>query len=417
MRIENLRSESKNYRPSVTATVIWEDCNRPAMDVYFATDNAFAESLSCNPDAFLVGCILPAMHHSEARIWIDSEICPELQNGLETAMAWFRQWYYGPERNTVRIETRTRPTPSMPCRPPRAALFFSGGIDSLAALRANRLRVPLEHPGSFKDGLLIYGQNVESDQRQETFRQAVAELSATAMDAGLELIPVYTNLRDLENHGPFFTMFHGAILGAVAHAFARRLTEVTIAASDSIPAMALLKDQIIGPYGSHPLVDPNYGSAELRIRHAGITLSRVEKTRLIAGWESALQGIKVCGPNWPGKNCGQCPKCVLTMLDLLAVGALDKTRAFPADDISQERMAAFTLSKDRFDDDRGYYLELLEPLAERGRHDLVGAIEDMLKRSARRKTDWKGWVKQMDQHYLKGSLLRLKKRISHSALG
>jgi hypothetical protein len=35
-------------------------------------------------------------------------------------------------------------------------------------------------------------------------------------------------------------------------------------------------------------------------------------------------------------NCGKCEKCVRTMLGLLAVGAMDKTDAFPVKDVSRE---------------------------------------------------------------------------------
>jgi hypothetical protein len=108
--------------------------------------------------------------------------------------------------------------------------FFSGGIDSLAALRNNRLNYPMEHPLSFRDGLLVFGQNIESDNRPEVFIQATKELSDVAREAGITLIPVFTNVRDLDRDTNFFLkQFLSAILAAVAHAFSRRLTNVSIA--------------------------------------------------------------------------------------------------------------------------------------------------------------------------------------------
>ena len=88
MRIENLRLETNQSKARAMATVVWEDCDRPTRDVYFEVDDTFAHDLACNPHAFLVGSIIPAMHHGEGRISIDEEICPELRNGLVTAMGW-----------------------------------------------------------------------------------------------------------------------------------------------------------------------------------------------------------------------------------------------------------------------------------------------------------------------------------------
>jgi hypothetical protein len=139
MRIEDLRSEKKAGKSRVAATVIWEDCNRSTHDVYFETEEAFAEGLVCNPHAFLVGCAIPAMHYGEQRVFIDAEICPELKLGLMDAMSWLRHWYYDPDRALVQIEAKTRSGLPTPRTPERAGFFFSGGIDAYATLRMSTL--------------------------------------------------------------------------------------------------------------------------------------------------------------------------------------------------------------------------------------------------------------------------------------
>lgn len=414
MKIENLRSERKGNRARVAASVRWEDCDRPTQEVYFETEEEFAHGLTCNPNAFLSGCMVPALHHGEKRISIDAEICPELRDGLITAMNWIRLWYYGAERRLVRIEAKLQSSRPTSRTPERAGFFFSGGIDSLATLRANRLNFPLGHPGSFKDALIIYGQNIESDNCPETFEQAVTALSGVAKDAGITLIPVYTNIRYLDEDHAFFFRFHGAILAATAHAFARRLSVVSISASDHIPALSLLNRQQLKPHGSHPLLDPNYSSSDLRIRHDGITLSRLDKTKLVVDWDLALQNIKVCQPNWPGKNCGRCEKCVRTMLALLAVGALDKTNAFPLDDISEDQVSKIRTKKPTTRNDytvEDDYIELIAPLAVRGRHDLVRAIEHLIARSRYREKALTATIKRFDRKYLNGNLVRFKRLV------
>jgi hypothetical protein len=408
MRIEALRSEKNGNRARVAATVTWEDCDRPTHEVYFETDEKFAESLSCNPHAFLVGCIVPAMHYGEERVFIDAEVCPALRDGLITAMSWLRHWFYEPDRALVRIEAKTRSDMPTPRTPERAGFFFSGGIDSFATLRANRLNFPLEHPWSIKDGLLAYG--LEFD-KPEAFEYLMDLLSGVAQEAGITLIPVHTNLylnyraEDAEDHFRFWSYeFQGAALAAIAHAFVRRLTIVSIASTDDVPN--------IYPFGTHPLLDPNYSSIDLRIRHDGSAFSRFAKTKLIADWDVALRNLRVCNQTSlyrPGRlNCGKCEKCVRTMLALSALGVLDQTRAFPQDDLSEETVrSAVRISYDIVH----YYQELIAPLEEGGRHDLARAVERCIAIYRDRESGLRAKIKRFDRRYLNGNLKRLISRI------
>jgi hypothetical protein len=405
MRIEDLRSEKRGDRARVAATVTWEDCDRPTHEVYFETDEPFADGLVCDPHAFVVGCIVPAMHYGEERVFIDAEICPELRDGLITAMSLLRHWYYDPDRPLVRIEARTRSDMPTPRTPERAGFFFSGGIDSFATLRVNRLNFPLEHPGSIKDGLLVYGLELDDP---EAFKHALHVLSEAAREAGITLVPIYTNLylnyrqEDAQDGFSFWTdEFESAVFGAIAHAFSRRLTVVSLASSQDIPHL--------GPHGSHPLLDPNYSSSDLRIRHDGIALTRFAKTKLVAEWDVALHHLRVC--NWYERyrqgrlNCGECRKCVQAMLTLLVLDALDQSRAFPVDDVSEELVLARARLATPYQ--AFSYQDLVAPLAEKGRHDLVRAIEYKLAVYYDREPGARARIKRFDRKYLDGGLGRL----------
>lgn len=404
MRIENLKSEEKNNLARVAATVIWEDCDRPAQEIYFETTLEFAQGLSCNPHAFLVACIMPAMDYGEERVFIDAEICPELRDGLMTAMGWVCRWYES-GRQPVRIEAKMRSHLPTLRTPDRAGFFFSGGIDSLSTLRANRLDFSLEHHRSIKDGLLIHGierHTVEDNNKQlENFERHLNSLSEIAQDAAIALIPVYTNVRCLEDSLDFWQYeFQAAVLSSVAHAFSRRLTEVTIASSEDIP--------YVEPYGSHPILDPNYSSSDLRIRHGSILLSRLGKTRLVAEWDVALQHMKPCTKNQYGKlNCGRCEKCIRTMTTLLALGVLDRASAFPQTDVSEELMlsGAYVDNIGAASD----YLALVDLLEEKGRYDLVRGIKRIIARYHER--DLKGIITRFDRQLFKGNLVRLGKKM------
>lgn len=245
----------------------------------------------------------------------------------------------------------------------------------MATLRANHLRFPAEHPWLIKDGLLVYGFEIYSPM---SFAIVKEHLSKLARKIGINLIPVYTNhylvfRREDSTHDFSLWTYEylGAALSAVAHSFTKRFTVMSIASGHNIASFM--------PYGSNPLIDPNYSSCDLRIRYDNVRLTRLEKTALIAQWDDALQYLRVCDRiqhyNLDRFNCGRCEKCIRTMLALIIQGVLGKTRAFPYQDVTREMIASCgRISSDRKD----YYLEMLKPLEALGRHDLVSGIKESI---------------------------------------
>jgi hypothetical protein len=407
MRIENLKSENYANKARVSAKIIWEDCERPEQEIFFETHEDYSVDLSPNPHAFVVACIMPAMRFREERIHIDAEICPELKDGLKVALSWIRHWCsnYRNYDKLVRIEAKTLRCPPTLTRPPRAGFFFSGGVDSIATLLYNRSNFPLEHPKSLKDALFVYGLEIRGLEKYEYVLNSVSVL---ANDTKLSLIPVYTNIRELgpENFSDFwqhfwFEEFMGAAFAAIAHAFSNRLTSVYISASDDIPGLALLKKQFLTPFSSHPLIDPNYSSTDLQIKHDGICLSRLDKTKLVAEWDLALQHLRVCNRSESYEpdhfNCGKCEKCIRTMLALLVINALDKTTTFREHIVSEEKLRKIKIGKPITK--KGYtlernYLELIPYLKQQGRYDLVRGIERLIRTSHHSWINPKSKIKQ-----------------------
>jgi len=372
MRISNLTVTNNDKLVRAAATVTWEDCDQPQKDIYIETEKRFAADISCDPHAFLIGCLIPALHFGEKRILLEAEICPTLREGLGIVMALMQEWSQGAYR-PLSIETRTGDTVNSRNNDRRAGMFLSGGIDSLAALRVNKLTYSDAHPGSIKDCLLVHGFDiggvVQRGMKYHVFERAKAAMSSVAKDANVNLIPVYTNIRHLcDERELWLNKFFGAVLAAVAHAFSSRFDLVYIASSYDIPNLA--------PCGSHPMLDPEYSSYNLRIRHRNHDLSRMDKLRLLAGWDVALQNLRVCLANVKDRlNCGQCEKCVRTMLGLVAIDALHKASAFVEDDVAPDMLANFSITIRHREP---FYLELLEPLKARGRDDLTRVIEKKL---------------------------------------
>ena len=420
MRIEELVDTKVNGLARVAASVIWEDCDLPSSQVHFDTDMQFRNDLYCNPNAFLVSAIIPAMRHGEARVRVDGKICPRLRNGLVTAMQQLKVWYGERHHKPVRIEAGGGFEPSLPREPQRTASFMSGDVDALATLRRNRLDMPITHPASIRDCIFVHGLDLGAveklDRNEAHFRTAKASLTELAGLTDFTLIPVYTNVQYL---GGIYNLFvkesHGAVIASIAHVFSRRLTKAMIASSEDLFDPR--------PWGSHPLLDPNYSSTEVTIRHDDLPLSRLQKVALIAEWPAALEHLRVC--NDPvGRadvlNCGRCEKCMRTMTALLVCGKLRECRTFPFDDISPELLRTLNSAPPKDDlpltflhhGTAAFWREFVAPLRGLGRLDLVEVIEATLaqtdKTCARfEERDWRGVVKRIDRRCFRSAIVKL----------
>ena len=403
MKLENLRIETDDKLTKAVATVVWENSDRPDKDIYFATTQEFSQSIHCDPHAFLVACIMPAMRFGEKRIAIDAEICPELKQGLETIIAWMRHWYSG-NRQPVSIEARPLTRLPESGMPRRAGFFFSGGVDSLSTLRNNRNRFPETHPGYIRDGFMIYGiegyASDKSDEQLEAFDLHLEAINKVAQETDITLIPVYTNVKSLEEDWEFWrNEFQGAVLAATAHIFSNRVSKVSIGSTFDIASLE--------PWGSHPVIDLNFSSSYLQIHHDGVELSRLDKVRLISDWPVALNNMKVCFHNSPKQlNCGICEKCIRTRSALLALGKLDEAGAFQPAELTEELLAKRASIDDLYVE--SCYLELIDPLIAQGQGDLVNGIKRAINHYHER--DLKGVIKRVDRRLLGGSLLAWQKR-------
>jgi hypothetical protein len=374
MRIDCLAQIDSLERRRIQARVRWEEVDRPPYDLFFEVDRRFGKALALGPHPFLVGCVIPALHFGERRLAIEGDVCAELLDNVGEAQRILSQWYSPGQPRSLSIEPEGVFDHRMDKRGRRRGVFFSGGIDSYAVLRLNRLRFPGAHPRSFKDGVLVFG--LEQDDPGK-FDLTVQALGPAAEQAGLSLLPVYTNIY-LPFRGEDSTKgfelwgkkLGGSALAAVGHALTNRLWGVSIGASQDLATLE--------PWGTHPLLDPLFGSSDMEVRHEGLSFSRVERTRLVAGWKPALRCLRVCNKyrtySRSALNCGACEKCVRTMLTLLSMDALKDTDAFPVKDVTPEMIHRHVyIHRDPGELIPGYQ-EIIPGLERIGRTDLVAAI-------------------------------------------
>lgn len=375
MKLLDFNLEHKTDAVTAGARVVFEDCDAPEKEVYIKTCPEFAKGFGANPDAFFVGCLLPALHLGEKRIFIDGKICPFLKEGVNTAMHILSHWTRG-RLHPVPVESGVRSRDNRP-PVPRAGMVMSGGMDSLCALRLNRLHYPKDHPAYIRDAFFLHGFDIGGVQKYGmkyyVFDRAFKAISRITEDAGVTLIPVYTNIRHLcDDRELWLNSFFGAVLAAMAHAFSGRIDLMYIGSSYDIANLH--------PCGSHPLLDPEYSSWGLKIRHRDYALTRLEKIRIVSQWETAFNNFRVCLANVKDKlNCGRCEKCVRTMTELTALGLLDQTSAFEEDEVLPKDIARYDITiRER----PPFYRPLIALLKSAGRKDLADTIAAGLAKTA-----------------------------------
>jgi hypothetical protein len=368
VRIEDLDAETAGGARRVAARVIWEDVERPVTRVWFEAPEPFAADLSPDPHAFLLAAAIPALRAGESRVRIEGAVCPRLCAGLREAMLRLSRWRWrGSRRRQPAIEAAGGDARASTGR--RRALFLSGGVDSLALLRRDRQSRPAGHLGAFEDAFFVDGFDQywgPGGERGDFYERALANLRPAAVDAGVVLVPARTNLRDLDSAGAWLAEWLGAGTAAVAHAFSRRVGRASIAASN-------YREDLV-PQGTHPEIDPLYSTAGLTLVHEGADERRLDRLARVAAWDAGLRALRVCwegiSPDGP-LNCGRCHKCVLTRLELVALGRLRDCPGFPDEDVT---VATTDVLRPTRDSSVGYFRELLAPLRARGRADLAEAL-------------------------------------------
>lgn len=333
----------------VTWDVEWEDNDRPQRTLYVAVGEEYRALISGSTHTALLAGLSSAALHGEDRIKVGT-VDPKLLEGLEVVQSHFEHWRgLGP----VNVEADALADPDRAVGRTSAA-FLSGGVDSLSTLKKNLDTYPVGHPGRVTHALhvdLAGPERFEELGGEVSPRQAsvAALLRVATDDLGIELVPVVTNIRVLENYEfnlDWMFHAHGAVLAAVAHAFDGAFERINIASSyDSAH---------LSPWGSHPLIDGRMSSSMLEFSHHNEQYSRQQKLEMIAGWQAGIEALDVCF-HWSDRaegkrNCGACEKCVRTKAGFLAAGVDPKdTGAFEDSSFTVKKLLSMPLLKDDYE--------------------------------------------------------------------
>jgi hypothetical protein len=282
----------------------------------------------------LAAILLPAMRRRPRRVHLPRPLDATMQANLPGLQAKYVEFF--PERKMQRVPVRAAAGRAEDAPAPggrRVGVFASLGVDSFSSI--------LTHLDEIDDLIIFRGGNIGFEPENDPVWSHMVESARTvAEDLGKRLIPVRTNIRTfIVTKGLVgWGMCWGATLAHIALLLQPWLHTVYLPASCHFGHPRYVGYE--GPMGSHPQLDPLWSSDQLRIIHDGGELARIERVHRVAQSPVALRYLQVCN-TWTGGayNCGQCAKCLHTMMELESAGVLKACATLP-DEVTASALRA-----------------------------------------------------------------------------
>jgi hypothetical protein len=158
-------------------------------------------------------------------------------------------------------------------------------------------------------------------ERSDFYANAARRAEVMLEGTGVRLLRMRTNSRGLgQDWEDSFGLQLGACFLVLQQSFAHALK----GSEEPYDALAF-------PWGSTPLTDCLLSTGAMQVEHDGCSHDRTEKVAWLAAHTRVSDHLRVC---WAGenldRNCGECEKCIRTMLNFWAIGEAVPA-AFPAE--------------------------------------------------------------------------------------
>ena len=275
--------------------------------------------LSASADPPLVAAITKAMHHGHP-LHVAGPISEQLLAGVDAAQDLLTSWY--PETlHKVPVVAATRNGDQPPGT--GVGLFFSGGVDAFYSL--------MNHADELTHLVMLRGFDVKLGTGSEQVWKPIRAMGeAVCNQLGLRYVEVKTNARRAVSGLSWLRITHGAILASAGLALQNTVGRMLIASSRGPTRL--------DPQGTHPDLDPLWSTERTRFQH-DTPVERIEKVAALLSYVPAMRWLRVCHRNPHRYNCGECEKCIRTMIALRLTGGLGRCETLP-DRIDLDAVAA-----------------------------------------------------------------------------
>ncbi len=260
--------------------------------------------LAKGSDTFLSAAMFPAMKIGKP-LQVSGMVSPKLLAATQTIQDMFHKWFPEFQKIPIKAEPGLSDEVSQTFE---IGVFFSGGVDSFYTL--------LKHQDEITKIIFIHGFDMMLEKTSLRIKVS-KEIRRVARELGKQLIEVETNVCEFaDEYG-----YDGTVLPSIGLILSPQFRKIYIASNVSY-------DHLL-PDSSHPLLEPLWSTESLTFEQDGCEASRIEKITRISQSDIALRSLRVCLENPDDSyNCGQCEKCLRTMISLKAVGALERCTTF-----------------------------------------------------------------------------------------
>ncbi len=273
-------------------------------ELWFEIPLACKEYLTDTGDAFLLAALFPAMRANlPIRIQNRSVSRTLLRNLQEVQRAW-NQWK--PQHYSI-VPIDCEVTEGIVREKEIVLSAFTGGVDGAFVLWNNL--VPVENPFPYAIEAMLYIEGFHIPlQEKEASAKLTHDLRKIADVLQIEFITVRTNLRRFGN----WYDFHGAAMASCLSLFKKKFTAGMLGSSHPYAYLRF-------PWGSNPITDSLMSSSDFSIINYGSGFTRIQKIEKLSTWQPYQEAVNVCIRNYY-LNCGQCEKCIRTLLSYKALG-------------------------------------------------------------------------------------------------
>lgn len=293
---------------STTVSVTIESSQQSRTHLWYRVPSEYTSLIADSCDSFVVATLMLAMSQA-TDVVVHGEVSPSLLRNLEEFQSAWVCWSPQKYRH---VEITAEVEREQPITKPeeKAIAAFSGGVDSCFTVFRHKTGRYGRLSRNLQAGLMVHGFDIPLSQ-QEVFQRAAEKSKAMLASVGVELILMATNFREL---GQDWEDVFGAAVASTLMLLGGGYTVGLLPSSYTYESLFL-------PWGSNPLTDPLLSSNAFQIIHDGTAFRRIEKIQEITQFPAALQSLRVC---WEGeqldRNCGQCEKCIRTILGFRVMG-------------------------------------------------------------------------------------------------
>ncbi|GEA51312.1 hypothetical protein VIN01S_21160 [Vibrio inusitatus NBRC 102082] len=293
------------------------DRNSQKKELWYSVEQCYEELLTDTLDPFLIALIIPAMSEGE-NIHLKGKVSKELlfnssaplQEVIKVVIPSLKNISIKADEETISDRFKAQ----------GVATGFSAGIDSFSVLADHHY----PYNTNFKLTHLLFN-NVGSHGKggEELFNKRYKNLAKITETIGLPLIKVNSNLDSFYKENLYFKQTHTFRNASVGLLLQKGIGTFMYASAYHFKDCSVEKSNDTSK--TDPITLPLISTNDINLISVGNEYTRAEKTKFVSGISDSYEFLDVCVSSRKRVfvNCGQCSKCLRTLVTLEIYGVID----------------------------------------------------------------------------------------------